>query len=194
MQSMLEIITSPALTTRHGFFTRKGGASSGIFAGLNCGTGSSDQAEIVAINRTRVAEAMGVGDAMRLSPGEAKQGGRRREGVLGDAMEALLAAVWLDGGFDAVRTVFDTAWKDELSAPPQKSLTNPKSALQEWALGLGKPLPAYRIVERKGSDHAPTFTVEASVAGYPPLTAQGRSRQDAEKAAAIGLLQREGVI
>jgi polyphenol oxidase len=60
MPSMLEILTSPALTARHGFFTRKGGASSGIFAGLNCGTGSSDQAEIVAINRARVAEAMGV--------------------------------------------------------------------------------------------------------------------------------------
>jgi YfiH family protein len=60
MPSTLEIITSDALTARHGFFTRKGGASSGIFAGLNCGTGSSDQAEIVAINRARVAEAMGV--------------------------------------------------------------------------------------------------------------------------------------
>lgn len=60
MQSMLEIITSDAIATPHGFFTRKGGASSGIFAGLNCGTGSSDQAEIVAINRARVAEAMGV--------------------------------------------------------------------------------------------------------------------------------------
>ena len=60
MPSTLEIITSDALTTRHGFFTRKGGASSGIFAGLNCGTGSSDQAEIVAINRARVAEAMEV--------------------------------------------------------------------------------------------------------------------------------------
>lgn len=57
---MLEIITSDALEPRHGFFTRKGGASSGIFAGLNCGTGSSDQAEIVAINRARVAEAMGL--------------------------------------------------------------------------------------------------------------------------------------
>ncbi|MFT4151779.1 MAG: peptidoglycan editing factor PgeF [Paracoccaceae bacterium] len=57
---MLEIITSASLPVRHGFFTRKGGASSGIFAGLNCGTGSSDQAEIVAINRARVAEAMGV--------------------------------------------------------------------------------------------------------------------------------------
>lgn len=60
MPTTLEIITSPALPTRHGFFTRKGGASSGIFAGLNCGTGSTDQAEIVSINRARVADAMGV--------------------------------------------------------------------------------------------------------------------------------------
>jgi polyphenol oxidase len=60
MHSTLEIMTSDALTARHGFFTRKGGASSGIFAGLNCGTGSTDQAEIVAINRARVAEAMGL--------------------------------------------------------------------------------------------------------------------------------------
>lgn len=61
MHTMLEIITSPALACRHGFFTRKGGASSGIFAGLNCGTGSTDQTEIVAINRARAAEAMGLG-------------------------------------------------------------------------------------------------------------------------------------
>ena len=61
MPSTLEIITSDVLEARHGFFTRKGGASSGIFAGLNCGTGSTDQTEIVAINRARVAEAMGVG-------------------------------------------------------------------------------------------------------------------------------------
>lgn len=60
---MLDIITADAIGTRHGFFTRKGGASSGIFAGLNCGTGSSDQAEIVAINRARVADAMGVAAA-----------------------------------------------------------------------------------------------------------------------------------
>ncbi len=60
MHTMLEIITSDALACRHGFFTRKGGASSGIFAGLNCGTGSSDQTEVVAINRARVTDAMGV--------------------------------------------------------------------------------------------------------------------------------------
>lgn len=142
----------------------------------------------------RAAEALGVGDAMRLSPGEAKQGGRRREGVLGDAMEAILAAVWLDGGIDAARTVFERAWAAELSAPPRKSVANPKSALQEWALGQGRALPTYRIVQRTGSDHAPTFTVEVTVQGVEPLTAQGRSRQEAEKAAAAAMLKREGVI
>ena len=142
----------------------------------------------------RAAEALGVGPAMRLSPGEAKQGGRRREGVLGDAMEAILAAAWLDGGMEAAQAVFDRAWAAELAAPPVRSVSNPKSALQEWALGQAKALPTYRILERTGSDHAPTFTVEVNVDGYAPLTAQGRSRQDAEKTAAIGLLQREGVI
>ena len=102
----------------------------------------------------------------------------------------------LDG--ECGRVIRATATHDTIGrqrhAPPPRLSSNPKSALQEWALGQGKPLPTYRIVERTGSDHAPTFTVEASVAGYAPLTAQGRSRQDAEKAAAIGLLQREGVI
>ncbi len=142
----------------------------------------------------RAAEALGVGDAMRLSPGEAKQGGRRREGALGDAMEAILAAVWLDGGIDAARTVFEHAWETELAAPPQKSVANPKSALQEWALGQGRALPVYRIVQRTGSDHAPTFIVEVAVQAAEPLTAQGRSRQEAEKAAAAAMLKREGVI
>jgi YfiH family protein len=64
---MLEMITSDALAPRHGFFTRKGGASSGIYSGLNCGTGSTDQAEIVAINRARVAEAMGVEPAQMVT-------------------------------------------------------------------------------------------------------------------------------
>jgi ribonuclease-3 len=142
----------------------------------------------------RVAEALNVGPAMRLSPGEAKQGGRRREGVLGDAMEAILAAVWLDGGIDAAGAVFDRAWAAEFAAPPRTAAANPKSALQEWALKRGPALPTYRVVQRTGSDHAPTFTVEVSVAGHDPLTARGRSRQDAEKAAATALLKREGVI
>jgi dsRNA-specific ribonuclease len=141
----------------------------------------------------RVAEALGIGPAMRLAPGETKQGGRRREGILGDAMEAVLAAVYYDGGLDAARQVFDNAWAKELDTPPSRVALNPKSALQEWAMAQAKPLPRYRIVGQTGSAHAPTFTVEASVEGYPPLTAKGRSRQDAEKAAATALLAREGV-
>lgn len=141
----------------------------------------------------RVAEALGVGPAMRLSAGETRQGGRRRESVLGDAMEAVLAAVYLDGGLEAARSVFTSAWAAELSAPPRRALANPKSVLQEWALGQGRPLPAYRVTDRSGPDHAPVFTVEVAVQGVAPLTAQGRSRQEAEKAAATAMLEREGL-
>ena len=126
--------------------------------------------------------------------GETKTGGRRKAGVIADAVEAILAAVYLDGGLEAARAVFDRAWADELKAPPSRAVTNPKSALQEWAQGQGRPLPTYRVSDRTGSDHAPTFTVEVSVQGVEPLTAQGRSRQEAEKSAATALLKREGVI
>ena len=142
----------------------------------------------------RVGAALGIGEAVRLSPGETKSGGRRKEGVIADAVEAVLAAVWLDGGYDAARKAFERAWADELANPPAQALGNPKSALQEWAQGQGRPLPTYRIAERTGSDHAPTFTIEVTVEGFEPLSAQGRSRQDAEKAAATAMLQREGVI
>nr|WP_314436115.1 ribonuclease III [uncultured Brevundimonas sp.] len=142
----------------------------------------------------RVGEALGVGPALRLSPGETKTGGRRKAGVIADAVEAVLAAVYLDGGLDAARRFFEAAWATELAAPPSRTVTNPKSALQEWAQGQGRPLPTYRVTNRTGSDHAPTFTVEVSVQDVQPLTAQGRSRQEAEKAAAMALLKREGVI
>lgn len=142
----------------------------------------------------RVGERLGVGQALRLSPGETRSGGRRKEGVVADAVEAILAAVYLDGGLDAARRVFDRAWAQELATPAPRALNNPKSALQEWSQGQGRPLPAYRIVSQTGSDHAPTFTVEVSIPGVEPLTAPGRSRQDAEKAAATAMLKREGVI
>ncbi len=142
----------------------------------------------------RVGALLGIGDAVRLSPGETKSGGRRKEGVIADAVEAVLAAVYLDGGLDAARKVFERAWAEEIARPPERSLTNPKSALQEWAQAQGRPLPTYSIAGRTGSDHAPTFTVQVAVEGLEPLTALGRSRQDAEKAAAVAMLQREGVI
>lgn len=142
----------------------------------------------------RVGAALGIGEAVRLSPGETKSGGRRKEGVIADAVEAVLAAVYLDGGLDAARKVFEGAWADELARPSERSLNNPKSVLQEWAQAQGRPLPTYTITGRTGSDHAPTFTLQVSVEGIEPLTASGRSRQEAEKAAATAMLQREGVI
>ena len=86
------------------------------------------------------------------------------------------------------------AWAEELKRTPDRAVANPKSVLQEWAQGQGRPLPSYRIVARSGSDHAPTFTVETVIEGFEPATAEGRSRQDAEKAAATAMLKREGVI
>lgn len=142
----------------------------------------------------RVGEALGIGPALRLSAGEAKTGGRRKAGVIADAVEAILAAVYRDGGLDAARGVFERAWATEFSTPPEPAIVNPKSALQEWSQGQGKPLPTYNIVGRTGSDHAPTFTVEVVVPGYDPIKATGRSRQEAEKAAAVALMKREGVI
>lgn len=142
----------------------------------------------------RVGHRLGVGPALRLSAGETKTGGRRKDGIVADAVEAILAAVYLDGGLDAARRLYHLAWAEELAAPPTRSVTNPKSALQEWAQGLGRPLPTYAVVERTGSDHAPTFVVETRVEGVEPERASGRSRQEAEKAAATAMLTREGVI
>ena len=126
----------------------------------------------------RVGEAAGVGPALRMSAGESKQGGRRRDGILADAVEAILAAVYFDGGIDAARAVFERLWKAELANPSSRSHSNPKSALQEWSLKVGRGLPAYRVVDRSGSDHAPTFRVEVTISGTDGLTAEGRSRQE----------------
>ena len=142
----------------------------------------------------RVGHRLGVGPALRLSAGETKTGGRRKDGIIADAVEALLAAVYLDGGLEAARGVYRRGWGEDLDAPPRRAVINPKSALQEWAQSLGRPLPSYAVVERTGSDHAPTFTVETRVEGVEPSRASGRSRQEADKAAATAMLTREGVI
>ena len=141
----------------------------------------------------RVARRLGLGAALRLSGGESKTGGRDKDTILGDACEALLAAVYIDGGLDAARAIFRRAWTEELAALDGVRAREPKTELQEWAQGRGLPLPAYSVVSRTGPDHAPSFTVEVSVEGLPPERGEGRSRQDAEKAAAlVMLMNREG--
>jgi ribonuclease-3 len=139
----------------------------------------------------RVARAAGVGPALRLAPSETKTGGRDKDSILAGACEAVMAAIYQDGGLEAARAVFLDLWSElfaEVGAPRPR---DPKTALQEWAQGRGKPLPAYAVTERRGPDHAPTFTVAVEVKGLAPAAAQGRSRQEAEKAAAAALLARE---
>lgn len=139
----------------------------------------------------RVARGVELGAALRLAPSETKTGGRDKESILAGACEAVMAAVYQDGGLEAARDVFLRLWAalfDEVSAPRPR---DPKTALQEWAQGRGKPLPTYAVTDRRGPDHAPTFTVAVAVQGLAPAAAQGRSRQEAEKAAAAALLARE---
>ncbi|MEH6676836.1 ribonuclease III [Phenylobacterium sp.] len=140
-----------------------------------------------------VARDIGLGEALRLSASATKIGARESDGVLGDACEALMGALYIDAGLDAARAFFLHFWAKafaELDAPRGK---DPKTQLQEWAQGRGLALPTYEVVAREGPDHAPSFTVQVTIEGYDPEAAQGRSKQEAEKAAAlVMLLKREG--
>jgi ribonuclease-3 len=146
----------------------------------------------------RSARRMGLGPALRLAGGESKRGGREHDTILADACEAVLAALYLDGGPDAARAVYLRYWADEIETLGQTAIGsaamgNPKSFLQEWAASKRKPIPTYVVVARSGPDHQPVFTVEVQVDGLEPAKAEGRSRQEAEKAAASLLLSREGL-
>ncbi len=112
--------------------------------------------------------------------------------ILGDACEAVLGAVFADAGYDAAREVVQRFWRPQLNL---RELAGPsaKSMLQEWAQGLGLPLPRYLEVAREGPDHAPRFTAEVQVEGIAPERGQGANKQAAEQAAALAMLMREGV-
>src|SRR3990167_2156683 len=139
----------------------------------------------------RVARAAELGPAPRLSASSSKNGGRETETILAGATEALMAALYQDGGLDAARRVFLSLWADEFDRAGEGRPRDPKTALQERAQGKGRPLPTYRVLDRTGPDHAPIFTVEVLVVGVDPAIAKGKSRQEAEKAAAKALLERE---
>jgi ribonuclease-3 len=137
----------------------------------------------------RVAERIGLGRYLVLSRSEAAAGGAGNPGILADACEALIAAIYLDGGFDAASAFVRRFWKpliEEMEEPPR----DPKTALQEWAQARGLALPAYELVATNGPDHAPLFTVMASVAGGDPATAIASSKRLAEARAAAILLDR----
>ena len=127
-----------------------------------------------------------------LGSGEIAANARGRQAILADVCEALIGAVFLDGGFSAAEAVISRAWMPRLLSP-RRALRDGKTALQEWAQALGRPPPAYLEVERSGPAHAPLFVISVSVAGFEPMRGNGTSKRTAEQAAADAFLAREGV-
>ncbi|HRD77203.1 MAG TPA: ribonuclease III [Hyphomicrobiaceae bacterium] len=140
-----------------------------------------------------VARKLDLGRLLILSDSEAGSGGRDKDTILADAMEALLAGLFLEAGFEGARAVIRELWAGIGEIGPSSAMTDPKSALQEWAQGRGLALPEYVELHRTGPDHQPRFTAEVRIAGVKPATGEGTSKRSAEQAAATHLLSREGV-
>lgn len=143
----------------------------------------------------KIGRELDLGRHLILSESEASSGGRAKETILADAVEAILGAVFIESGFDKACAVVLRLWKGEHDQQPPRGVSaDPKSALQEWAQGRGLALPEYVVIERKGPDHAPHFTAEVRIKGAGPARGEGASKRLAEQAAATMLLQREGVL
>jgi ribonuclease-3 len=136
----------------------------------------------------RVARGWGAEALIAMEPVSRTKGLADSDNVLGDVAEALVAAVYVDGGWAAAERLVTRHWGPMMQAA-QPFLIDPKSSLQSWALKRRLGMPDYLVIDRQGPDHAPHFTVAVSVRGQPPAQGEGRSRQEAEKAAATALLK-----
>ena len=136
-----------------------------------------------------VARDIGLGDVLKLGRSEMMSGGRRKEALLGDAMEAVIAAVYLDAGFPAARALVLDLWGGRIG-DVEEDARDAKTSLQEWAQGRGLPPPSYTEVAREGPDHQPLFTVEVKMATGEAERAQAGAKRQAEQAAAKALLAR----
>ena len=139
-----------------------------------------------------VGREVGIGEYLILSDSEANGGGRDKDTILADAVEAVLGAVFIDGGFEAGSEAVRRLWGDRFQLTAI-SFIDAKSALQEWAQGRGLPLPKYAEISRDGPDHAPRFIAEVRIKSVEPAQGGGASKRHAEQAAASTLLLREGV-
>jgi len=138
----------------------------------------------------RMALQLGLPEILRLGEGEARGGGARRASILADALEALIGATYLDGGFEAASAVVQTLFGEIIETTDLASWSkDPKTELQEWLQGRRLPVPVYRIRATRGQAHAQTFEVECAV---PALnlteSGEGRSRRAAEQEAARRML------
>jgi ribonuclease III len=139
-----------------------------------------------------IAEEMELVPLIHADSGVRSQKGKKAKNVPADAVEALIAAIYLDGGLEAARKFVLRYWEPRANAVA-KMQRDPKTELQEWAHQAAGVTPAYQIASREGPDHDPIFTVRVTVAGFEPATGNGRSKREAEQAAATAILLREGV-
>jgi len=139
-----------------------------------------------------IARSIDLGASIRLGASEANAGGRLRTAILADVCEALVGAVYLDGGYAAAGKLVEQLWGERMRAPA-RPLRDPKTILQEWAQARGLPTPTYREVERTGPHHDPQFRIAVALPNKEPAEGLGRSKRTAEQAAAAALLMREGV-
>ncbi len=140
----------------------------------------------------RVGHDIDLGRDLVLSPSEDESGGRKKDTILANAVEALLGAVFLEAGYDKAKAVVMRLWHDYLGDAP-KAAIDAKTALQEWAQASGLPLPEYVEILREGPDHAPVFTSEVRLSGRKAGRGEGSSKRSAEQDAARRFLRREGV-
>ncbi|WP_299790900.1 ribonuclease III [uncultured Marivita sp.] len=134
-----------------------------------------------------VAREIDLGAALKLGRSEMLSGGRRKQALLGDAMEAVIAAVYLDAGFDAAKQLVLRLWGDRIGTVKEDA-RDAKTALQEWAQARGMPPPAYIEVSRDGPDHAPNFVISVRLENGKSAEAKAGSKRQAEQAAAKALL------
>lgn len=129
----------------------------------------------------RVAGQIGLAKHLIMNKSQEQDGGRENPAILADAMEAVLAAVCLDGGLEAAQALISRLWPDEDSLTPSLDF---KSALQEWVQARGREAPTYELLETSGPPHDRTFTVRVMGQDIPPLEGQGKTKRQAEQEAA----------
>jgi ribonuclease-3 len=138
----------------------------------------------------RAAEKIGLGEFLILASSEVVSGGRKKAAILAGACEAVIAALYLDGGFKVAHDFILANWEEQF-AGLGRDMRDAKTALQEWAQAKkGGTAPVYKLLKREGPDHAPRFQVEVSVTGHLPMTGEGASKREAEQAAARTMLDK----
>jgi ribonuclease-3 len=136
-----------------------------------------------------IAEQINLGEALMLGRSEMRSGGRRKMALLGDAMEAVIAAVYLDAGFSTAQKLVLRLWGERVQTAQERAI-DPKSSLQEWAQARGIPTPVYKDIDRSGPDHKPVFVVEAVLETGQAARGEAASKKAAQVQAAAALLAR----